>query len=353
MLDKKIDEQTIRLSQLSHGGGCGCKVSPSILREMLSKLPPQASQPELLLGFDKNDDAAVYKINQEQGVVATTDFFMPIVDDPFEFGRIAATNALSDVYSVGGSPIMALAIAGFPTEKMSVQQIQEILGGGAKACEDAGIPIAGGHTIDAPEPIYGLAAVGLVSVNNIKRNDGAKAGDTIILGKGLGVGILGAALNKGELDEIGYSELITSTTKLNSIGYELGTIPDVHAITDVTGFGLIGHSLEICRGSNLSAKINWDHIPILPSAITYAQKGYKTGAGNRMLEGYKGDFTATISIEDWQKNLLVDPQTSGGLLVSCSKNIANDVLDLFQRSGFDHASIIGNMSEGKPHIEII
>ena len=218
MLDKKIDEQTIRLTQLSHGGGCGCKVSPSILREMLSKLPPQASQPELLLGFDKNDDAAVYKINQEQGVVATTDFFMPIVDDPFEFGRIAATNALSDVYSVGGSPIMALAIAGFPTEKMSVQQIQEILGGGAKACEDAGIPIAGGHTIDAPEPIYGLAAVGLVSVNNIKRNDGAKAGDTIILGKGLGVGILGAALNKGKLDEIGYSELITSTTKLNSIG---------------------------------------------------------------------------------------------------------------------------------------
>ena len=345
--------KNIRLTELSRGGGCGCKIAPGILSEILKSTINMPMPKELIVGIETSDDAAVYLLNKKQALIATTDFFMPIVDDPEHFGAIAATNAISDVYAMGGKPIFALAIVGMPTSVISTRTISRILDGGKQICLEAGIPIAGGHTIDAPEPIYGLAAVGLVSLNNIKRNDGAKAGDIIILGKGLGVGILGAALNKGELDEIGYSELITTTTKLNSIGYELGTIPDVHAITDVTGFGLIGHSLEICKGSNLSAKINWNHIPILHSAITYAQKGYKTGAGNRMLEGYKEDFTATISIEDWQNNLLVDPQTSGGLLISCSKNIANDILNLFQRSGFDHASIIGNMSEGKPHIEII
>ena len=323
-----------------------------MLTELLSKLPAQAANPSLLVGYETGDDAAVYKINEEQGIVATTDFFMPIVDDPFEYGRIAAANALSDVYAIGGKPIMALAIAGFPMDKMSIEQVQDTLAGGNQICADAGVPIAGGHTIDSPEPIYGLAVVGLVHPDKIKRNNAAKAGDILILGKGLGVGILGAALNKNQLDDIGYGELIKSAVKLNSIGNTLAEVPGVHAVTDVTGFGLVGHLLEVCSGSNLSATLYWDKLPILPSAISYAERGYNTGAGNRNWDSFGADISLTNILEKWQKNIITDPQTSGGLLVSCSPNEADKILSLFHQQDYEYAAIIGNLEIGAAHINV-
>ena len=323
-----------------------------MLSEILSKLPSQAANPALLVGYETGDDAAVYKINDNQGVVATTDFFMPIVDDPFDYGRIAAANALSDVYAIGGKPIMALAIAGFPMDKMTTQQVQNTLAGGTQICNEANVPVAGGHTIDAPEPIYGLAVVGLVNPNKIKRNDAAIDGDVLILGKGLGVGILGAALNKNELDEAGYRELVESAVKLNSIGAELSEISGVHAVTDVTGFGITGHLMEICSGSGLSANLDLDKLPILPSASDYAQKGYSTGAGNRNWDSFGDNIRLPKNLEVWQKNILTDPQTSGGLLLSCSQDHADIILSLFHEQKYEHACIIGEMTIGGPHINV-
>ncbi len=319
---------------------------------MLSKLPPQAANPALLVGYETGDDAAVYKINDEQAVVATTDFFMPIVDDHFDFGRISATNALSDIYAIGGKPIMALAIAGMPINKMSNEDIQKILAGGQAACHAAGVPIAGGHTIDAPEPIYGLAVVGLVHPDNIKRNSDARDGDAIILGKGLGVGILGAAMNTDELDPDGYTEMVESTTKLNAVGADLAAMPEVHALTDVTGFGLLGHLYELCEGAGLAVALNWDQLPILDTATAYAQKGYATGAGARNWQSFGDHVVLPDGIEDWQKNLLVDPQTSGGLLVTCPPAAVDDILAVFQGQGFDKAAVVGNMSAGEPKVTV-
>ncbi|MBT6386842.1 MAG: selenide, water dikinase SelD, partial [Alphaproteobacteria bacterium] len=241
-----MDAQNIRLTTLSHGGGCGCKIAPAVLSDMLSALPQGLMDPNLLVGRENGDDAAVYRINDNQAVVATTDFFMPIVDDAFDFGRIAATNALSDVYAVGGKPFMALALVGMPLDKLPIEQMQQILAGGAEVCQSVGIMVAGGHSIDAPEPIYGLVALGLVDPAKIKRNDTAQDGDVLILGKPLGVGILSAALQKGELDHAGYAEMIAATTKLNTVGADLAELDSVHALTDVTGFGLMGHLLEVC-----------------------------------------------------------------------------------------------------------
>jgi len=320
---------------------------------MLEKLPPQAANPALLVGYETGDDAAVYKINDEQGIVATTDFFMPIVDDPFEFGRIAATNAFSDVYAVGGKPIMALAIAGFPMDKMTQDQVQKILAGGAKACADAATPIAGGHTIDAPEPIYGLAVIGLVHPDKIKRNVDAQDGDVLILGKGLGVGILGNALNKNELDPEGYAQMLESTTKLNSIGADLAQMEGVNAVTDITGFGLIGHLLELCEGANLAATVEWDKLPILPTALGYAQKGYNTGAANRNWASFGDNVTVPDGMEQWQKNMLADPQTSGGLMVTCPADRAGQVLSLFHEQGYSYASVVGAMTSDEPHLSVI
>lgn len=319
---------------------------------MLSKLPPQAANPALLVGFETGDDAAVYKVNDEQGVVATTDFFMPIVDDPFDYGRIAATNALSDVYAIGGKPIMALAIAGFPMDKMTTDQVQQILSGGTQACADAGVPIAGGHTIDAPEPIYGLAVVGLVHPDRIKRNVDARDGDVLILGKGLGVGILGAAMNKDELDPQGYAEMLESTVKLNSIGADLAEMAGVHAVTDVTGFGLTGHLLELCQGAGLAATLDWDKLPILPSALDYAQKGYNTGAANRNWASFGADTTVPDGMEQWQLNMLADPQTSGGLMVSCPPDQADGIIKLFHDQGYPFATVVGEMSAGAAHVTV-
>ena len=315
-------------------------------------MPPQAANPGLLIGHETGDDAAVFKLNDEQAVVATTDFFMPIVDDPYDYGRIAATNALSDVYAVGGTPIMALALAAMPINKMPQEMIERILAGGAQVCADAGVPVAGGHTIDAVEPIYGLAAIGVVHPDRIKRNCEAQDGDDLILGKALGVGILGAAMNKDELDPEGYRQMVETATKLNAVGAELAKLPALHAMTDVTGFGLVGHLLEVCRGSGLAATVEWDTLPVLPAALDYAERGYNTGASGRNWQSFGHDVTLPEGLPDWRRNLLTDPQTSGGLMVTCSPDATEDVMALFRESGFADAAVIGWIEAGAPRVTV-
>lgn len=344
--------ESIKLTQFSHGGGCGCKIAPSILADMLAAMPKPPSYPNLLVGTENSDDAAVYKINENQAIVVTTDFFMPIVDDAHDFGRIAATNALSDVYAMGATPILALAVVGMPVNKLPLDTIRDILAGGASVCEAAGIPIAGGHSIDAPEPIYGLAAVGIAHPDHIKRNDKARAGDVLILGKPLGVGVLSAALKKGELSEEGYRQMLETTTQLNTIGSKLAAIPDVHAMTDVTGFALLGHMLEICRGSKLSADICFNDIPVLSVARELARQGYTTGAADRNWKSFGDEVKLPADFPEWQRKLLCDPQTSGGLLVACSHGIANEVLQVFHTGGFAAACLIGKVEEGKAEIRV-
>ncbi|MBI3503289.1 MAG: selenide, water dikinase SelD, partial [Proteobacteria bacterium] len=294
----------VRLTSLSHGGGCGCKIAPAALTEILAKVPRPLLDPALLVGIETSDDAAVYRLNDEQAVVATTDFFMPIVDDPYDFGRIAATNALSDIYAMGARPIFALAIVGMPLNKLPVSVIQDILAGGASVCEAAGIPVAGGHSIDSVEPIYGLVALGVIHPQRVKRNSTARAGDAIVLGKALGVGILSAALKKGALPEEGYRQMLASATQLNSVGHPLVEIPGVHAMTDVTGFGLLGHLAEICRGSRHGARIAFESLPILPAALSLVQQGYNTGAAARNWESYRHDVRMPDDLAPWQHALL-------------------------------------------------
>lgn len=324
-----------------------------MLEQLLGRLPPQARFPNLLVGVETSDDAAVYRINDSQAVVATTDFFLPIVDDPYDFGRIAAANALSDVYATGGTPILALAIAGIPVNKIPTEMVARIFEGGAAVCAEAGVPVAGGHTIDAAEPLYGLAAVGLIDPKRIKRNSDGQAGDTLILGKGLGIGILGAAINKGEIDAAGYAEMLASTTKLNTIGAELAAHAGVHALTDVTGNGLCGHLLEICRGSRLAAEIAWEALPVLPNAKRYAEAGFNTGAAGRNWASYGDAVKAPATLAPWQRNLLMDPQTSGGLLVSCDPKIADEVLALFHARGYAYARAIGSLARGEPRVTVV
>ncbi|MHB8535286.1 MAG: selenide, water dikinase SelD [Sulfuricaulis sp.] len=342
----------VRLTSLSHGGGCGCKIAPAALTEILAKVPRPFLDPALLVGIETSDDAAVYRLNDEQAVVATTDFFMPIVDDPYDFGRIAATNALSDIYAMGARPIFALAIVGMPLNKLPVDVIQKILAGGASVCETAGIPIAGGHSIDSVEPIYGLVALGVIHPQRVKRNSTARPGDAIVLGKALGVGILSAALKKGALPEEGYRQMLASTTQLNTVGHPLVEIPGVHAMTDVTGFGLLGHLVEICRGSNLGARIAFESLPILPAALPLVQQGYNTGAAPRNWASYGHDVRLPGDLTPWQQALLCDPQTSGGLLVSCAPQAVAGVLSLFRDEGFASAAVIGELRPGEPSITV-
>lgn len=334
---------SIKLTQYSHGGGCGCKIAPAVLSEMLASLPLPPSYPNLMVGTESGDDAAVYKLNESQAVVVTTDFFMPIVDDARDFGRIAATNALSDVYAMGATPIFALAVVGMPIDKLPLNTIRDILAGGASVCEAAGIPLAGGHSIDAPEPIYGLVGVGVVHPDHIRRNDQAQDGDVLILGKPLGVGVLSAALKKGKLDAEGYVQMIDTTTQLNHVGAELGGMSCVHAMTDVTGFALPGHLLEVCRGSKLGAELDFDLLPFLPTALRLAEQGYSTGAADRNWNSYDSDVELPQDFPEWKRQLLCDPQTSGGLLVACDANEADKVLDAFRAQGFSAASVIGKM----------
>jgi len=339
-----------RLTQFSHGGGCGCKIAPDVLEKILAGTPfasrVAAAFPDLLVGIEHGDDAAVYKLNEQQAVVATTDFFMPIVDDPFDFGRIAATNALSDVYAMGGRPLFALAIVGMPVDKLAPEVIREILAGGEAVAKAAGIPIAGGHSIDSPEPIYGLVAIGVVNPANVKKNSGGRAGDVLILGKPLGVGIYSAALKKGALNAAGYAAMIAATTQLNTAGADLAELNGVHAMTDVTGFGLLGHGLELARGSGLTVHLEFSRLPLLPGVSDLAQGGYTTGASSRNWASYGGDVELFAGCLDWQRAILSDPQTSGGLLVSCAADSLDAVLALFERHGFAEVGIIGRLEAG-------
>jgi len=344
-----------RLTSLSHGGGCGCKIAPGVLSEILRGTAGMAMPKELLVGIETADDAAVYRLNDEQALIATTDFFMPIVDDPFDFGRIAATNAISDVYAMGGRPIMALALVGMPINVLSTQTIGRILEGGMSVCREAGIPIAGGHTIDSVEAIYGLVAMGLVHPQRVKRNADAKPGDLLVLGKPLGVGVMSAALKKGELGDAGYAQMIATTTKLNTPGPDLAALPGVHALTDVTGFGLAGHALELARGAGCQVRIDWARVPLLDGVRRLAGQGFVTGASGRNWAGYGAQVALPDGFAAEDQALLSDPQTSGGLLVSCAPAALDEVLAVFHRHGFAAAAAIGEVAaaaDGAPGLRV-
>jgi len=347
-----MSTEPIKLTSFSHGGGCGCKIAPGVLSEILKNTNGFPVPKELMVGIETADDAAVYKLNDEQALIATTDFFMPIVDDPFDFGRIAATNAISDVYAMGGTPIMALALVGMPVNKLPIDVIGKIIKGGESICNEAGIPIAGGHTIDSVEPIYGLVVLGLVHPSKVKRNADARAGDVLVLGKPLGVGVLSAALKKGVLGDEGYKAMIDNTTKLNKPGKALSELPGVHALTDVTGFGLLGHLLELARGAKLTAKLNMSQIPLLPGVEKLAHDGFFTGASGRNWDAYGKDVLLSPDITQPQHTLLTDPQTSGGLLVSCDPSSVDEVLALFRSHGFEHAAVIGEMTAGEARVQV-
>ncbi|HQX67368.1 MAG TPA: selenide, water dikinase SelD [Ottowia sp.] len=332
-----------RLTSLSHGGGCGCKIAPGVLSAILKDTLAMPMPPELLVGIQTADDAAVYQLNDEQALVATTDFFMPIVDDPFDFGRIAAANALSDVYAMGGTPIMALALVGMPINVLSLATIGRILEGGASVCRDAGIVVAGGHTIDSVEPIYGLVALGLVHPSRVKKNSGARVGDLLVLGKPIGVGVQSAALKKGALPPDGYAAMIASTTQLNTAGPDLARLPGVHAITDVTGFALAGHALELARGAGLTLRIDWPRVPLLPGVRELAAQGLVTGASGRNWAAYGHEISLPAGFADAERALLTDPQTSGGLLVACDTTSVEAVLAAFRQRGFAQAAVIGRV----------
>ena len=342
----------IRLTQFSHGGGCGCKIAPAVLAEILGSAPMRSLPKELLVGTETSDDAAVYRLNDAQALVATTDFFTPIVDDPCDFGRIAAANALSDIYAMGGRPIMALAVVGMPLDKIPASVIRKILEGGESVCAAAGIPIAGGHSIDTLEPIYGLVALGLVHPDKVKKNSTARAGDWLVLGKPLGVGILSAALKKGELSEAGYRAMLACTTQLNTPGEAFAEMADVHAVTDVTGFGFAGHLLEMLRGSGLAGEVALEALPVIPEALEWVKRGVATGASERNWQGYGAEVRLPQGAPDWMRKLVTDPQTSGGLLVACAPRAAPAVLAEFARQGFAQARRVGTLAAGAPRLTI-
>jgi selenide,water dikinase len=343
----------VRLTTLAHGGGCGCKLAPSVLQELLADQPATAIYKQLLVGTENSDDAAVWQVDDNTCVIATTDFFMPMVDDPYDFGRIAATNAISDVYAMGGKPIMALAILGMPVDKIPVEMVREILKGGAAICATAGIPIAGGHSIDCPEPVYGLAVIGTCHPSQVRRNADARAGDALILTKPVGVGIYSAAIKKSALPPAAYQEMIAATTTLNKIGAELGQDKDVHAVTDVTGFGVLGHTLELARGSKLAVTLQVDAVPLLKDAAMLAEQGFVTGASHRNWASYGHDVALPSGLPDWKRHLLADPQTSGGLLVSCAAASAPRLLETIKAAGLPSARIIGRVEQGKPSVTIV
>jgi selenide, water dikinase len=353
MTDHAVPNPAVpRLTSLSHGGGCGCKIAPGVLSELLKRSVPLPAFPDLLVGTETADDAAVYRLNDEQAIIATTDFFMPIVDDPYDFGRIAATNALSDVYAMGGKPILALALVGMPINVLPHDVIAAVLRGGEDVCTQAGIPVAGGHSIDSVEPIYGLAALGVVHPQRIKRNAAARAGDVLVLGKPLGVGVLSAALKKNQLDEAGYAAMIAHTTKLNRPGTDLAALPGVHALTDVTGFGLLGHTLELARGAGLSAYLRYADLPWIAGVEAFAAAGVVTGASGRNWASYGESIRLRDDLPVVAQALLTDPQTSGGLLVACAPDTVDEVLAIFRADGFNSAAVIGEMRDGASRVEV-
>jgi selenide,water dikinase len=342
----------LRLTEFSHGGGCGCKMAPGVLHELIAKSLPGPLPKELLVGIETSDDAAVYRLNDRQAIVATTDFFMPIVDDPFDFGAIAATNALSDIYAMGAKPLFALALVAMPLSRLSMATIRTILTGGESVCARAGIPLAGGHTIDSVEPIYGLVAIGIVDPAGIKRNVGALPGDSLILGKPLGIGIFGAALKKQKLGEDQYAAMVAQATQLNTPGIALGRLDAVHALTDVTGFGLLGHLLEVCRGSGVGARLSFAKVPLLPGVVDLARAGMLTGGSARNWAAYGAEVTWRARSDAAAQGVLTDPQTSGGLLVACAPAAADEVLALFRSEGFEHAAVIGEITSASPGVVV-
>lgn len=342
----------IKLTSLAHGGGCGCKLAPSVLQDLLSDQPTMAGFKQLLVGSETADDAAVWQVDDNTCIIGTTDFFMPMVDDPFDFGRIAATNAISDVYAMGGRPLFALAILGMPVDKIPAETVRHILKGGASVCADAGIPVAGGHSIDCPEPVYGLAVIGSCRPDQLRRNSTAKSGDALILTKALGVGIYSAAIKKNALPLPEYDEMISSTTQLNRIGSEIASDPHVHAITDVTGFGLLGHSLEMARGSDLEIVIDLAAVPYLSKAKAFAQEGFVTGASHRNWKSYDSGVVLPSGLPDWQRHLLTDPQTSGGLLIACDPKAADALISRIRAAGYYAAAHIGHAQVGTPRIVV-
>ncbi|GAB4517753.1 MAG: selenide, water dikinase SelD [Amphiplicatus sp.] len=341
-----------RLTALAHGGGCGCKLAPNVLRELLSEAPLASGEAALLVDAATSDDAAVYRLTDDLALVATTDFFTPVVDDPYDFGRIAATNALSDIYAMGGRPIFALALVGMPIGRLRASTIRKILAGGRAVCEAAGAPIAGGHSIDAAEPIYGLAALGLVHPEKVLRNAGARPGDVLILGKPLGIGIFSAALKRGVLDADSYRLMIESTTRLNTPGPDLAAAEGVHAATDVTGFGLLGHLLEICRASGLAAEIDGSSVPVFPAARALVEAGVRTGASVRNWDSVADAVDAPADWPGAERDLFCDPQTSGGLLVACAPESVEAALAIFARHGHARATVIGRLAEGASRIAV-
>jgi selenide,water dikinase len=347
-----VPPPALRLTQLAHGGGCGCKLAPAVLQQLLVGQPVGAF-PQLLVGTAPADDAAVWQLPDGNCVIATTDFFMPVVDDPRDFGRIAATNAISDVYAMGGTPTMALAILGIPLGKMPVETVREILAGGASICADAGIPVAGGHSIDTLEPIYGLAVIGTAPPAHLRRKSGARPGDALILTKAIGVGIYANALRAGALDAAGYAEMLASTTLLNRIGAELGTMAAVHAVTDVTGFGVLGHGLEMAQAGAHGLKLRASAVPRLARARALAEAGFVTGGSQRNWDSYGTEVTLAPDLPTTTQHLLTDPQTSGGLLVACAPDAAPALCERIRKAGNPAAAVVGEVVAGPPRIEVV
>ena len=341
-----MSSDRIRLSGMAHGGGCGCKLSPAVLASLLVTKPKIPPSKRLLVGTETGDDAAVWQIDSNTCMISTTDFFMPMVDDPRDFGRIAAANAISDVYAMGGRPIFALAILGMPLNKVAPEQVREILEGGREVCAEADIPVAGGHSIDTLEPIYGLAVNGLCALSELRRNCDAREGDVLILTKPLGVGIYSAAFKRDALTADDYAAMISTMTTLNKIGAELAKNPAVHSMTDVTGFGILGHGLEMARGSGLQLALRFDSLPLLPRAAALARAGFVTGASGRNWDSYGQEAMLPPALELWQRQVLTDPQTSGGLLIACAPDQAASILQDIHGAGYRSASIIGKMGAG-------
>jgi selenide,water dikinase len=347
-----MSPDSVRLSSMAHGGGCGCKLSPAVLSTLLGNVSGAQSFKQLLVGTETGDDAAVWQIDERTCLISTTDFFMPMVDDPRDFGRIAATNAISDIYAMGGRPIFALAILGMPLGKIAPERVREILDGGREVCQTAGIPVAGGHSIDTPEPIYGLAVNGICAPSELRRNCDARAGDVMILTKPVGVGIYSAAFKKEALSPADYTDMVASMTMLNQIGAELAKDSGVHAMTDVTGFGVLGHALGMARGSGLRFMLRSESLPLLPRAMELAQQGFVTGASGRNWESYGAAVALAADCPPWRRQILTDPQTSGGLLVACAPDRADALLKTIRGAGHPSASIIGEMRAGAPGIEV-
>jgi len=348
-----MPETVSKLTQLSRSGGSACKLPPELLQKILAGITPGILPPQLLAGMDRVDDAVVYQLNPQQAIVVTTDFFTPIVDDPVDFGRIAASNALSAVYAMGGTPLFALALAGMPASQLSAEQIASIFEGGASVCRAAGIPIAGGHSIDSLEPVYGLVAIGLVNPQHLKRNSVAQAGDKLILGKPVGIGTYAEVLRKGLLTDSEYEALVDSATQLNTPGPVLACLDGVHALTDIGGCGVLGHLLDLCRGSGLRASVEFSAVPLLPKLLDFARGGHVADLVERNWAGYGDAVRLMLPDADLARSLLADPQTSGGLLVSCAPDTVTEVLSIFLQQGFAHVSVIGELAEGEPGVDVV